>query len=188
MIPQTIRTEQEGSHPKMRLFLTSDPSPAIPIGLLARCIKLSNEPPAGAHAFLSVCRAYLLQIYRLISPVSLHHNNKRTNNRAEGQPEARVGQLPEAGQASKQGKTDNERTKRRVDQSTKHNSPPTAAGHRRGGLQDEEHPLRPLLLPCRHARAQDVRYACMRLSLPCLFFGGSCHSTSPVHAYIYMYI
>jgi len=35
----------------MRLFLTSDPSPAIPIGLLARCIKLSNEPPAGAHAF-----------------------------------------------------------------------------------------------------------------------------------------
>jgi hypothetical protein len=35
----------------MRLFLTSDPSPAIPIGLLARCIKLSNESPAGAFCF-----------------------------------------------------------------------------------------------------------------------------------------
>lgn len=50
----------------MRLFLTSDPSTAIPIGVLARCIKLSNEPPAGAlqtalqtharmHARLSPC-------------------------------------------------------------------------------------------------------------------------------------
>lgn len=43
---------QEGSHPKMRLFLTSDPSTAIPIGVLARCIKLSNEPPAGLKANL----------------------------------------------------------------------------------------------------------------------------------------
>lgn len=37
-----------GSHAKMRLFLTSDPSNAIPIGVLNRCIKLTNEPPAGA--------------------------------------------------------------------------------------------------------------------------------------------
>lgn len=36
-----------GSHAKMRLFLTSDPSNAIPIGVLNRCIKLTNEPPAG---------------------------------------------------------------------------------------------------------------------------------------------
>ena len=32
----------------MRLFLTSDPSTTIPIGILSRCIKLSNESPAGA--------------------------------------------------------------------------------------------------------------------------------------------
>jgi dynein heavy chain, axonemal len=38
---------QEGSHTRMRLFLTSDPSNAIPIGILNRCIKLTNEPPAG---------------------------------------------------------------------------------------------------------------------------------------------
>eukprot|EP01041_Mallomonas_annulata_P000386 gene386-700_t len=40
----------EGSHKKFRLFLTSDPSNSIPIGLLNRCIKLTNEPPAGLKA------------------------------------------------------------------------------------------------------------------------------------------
>ena len=40
----------EGSHENFRLFLTSDPSTTIPIGILARCIKLTNEPPAGLKA------------------------------------------------------------------------------------------------------------------------------------------
>lgn len=42
----------EGSHDKFRVFLTSDPSDAIPIGILNRCIKLTNEPPAGLKANL----------------------------------------------------------------------------------------------------------------------------------------
>lgn len=42
----------EGSHTKFRLFLTSDPSKNIPIGVLARCIKLTNEPPGGLKANL----------------------------------------------------------------------------------------------------------------------------------------
>ena len=42
----------EGSHTKFRLFLTSDPSKTIPIGILNRCIKLTNEPPAGLKANL----------------------------------------------------------------------------------------------------------------------------------------
>jgi len=42
----------EGSDPTFRLFLTSDPSKAIPIGLLERSIKLTNEPPAGLKANL----------------------------------------------------------------------------------------------------------------------------------------
>jgi len=42
----------EGSDPQFRLFLTSDPSNAIPIGLLERSIKLTNEPPAGLKANL----------------------------------------------------------------------------------------------------------------------------------------
>ena len=40
----------EGSHKKFRLFLSSDPASSIPIGLLNRCIKLTNEPPAGLKA------------------------------------------------------------------------------------------------------------------------------------------
>ncbi|CAE7532613.1 ODA4, partial [Symbiodinium microadriaticum] len=35
----------EGSHKKFRLFLSSDPANSIPIGLLNRCIKITNEPP-----------------------------------------------------------------------------------------------------------------------------------------------
>jgi len=42
----------EGSDPQFRLFLTSDPSNSIPIGLLERSIKLTNEPPAGLRANL----------------------------------------------------------------------------------------------------------------------------------------
>merc|ERR1712072_1231454 len=42
----------EGSHEKFRLFLTPDPSNGIPIGILNRCIKLTNEPPAGLKANL----------------------------------------------------------------------------------------------------------------------------------------
>lgn len=37
----------EGSSPGFRLFLSSDPSNDIPIGLLEKCIKLTNEPPQG---------------------------------------------------------------------------------------------------------------------------------------------
>ena len=40
----------EGSNPKFRLFLSSDAAPSIPIGLLNRCIKITNEPPAGLKA------------------------------------------------------------------------------------------------------------------------------------------
>jgi len=37
----------EGSNQNFRLFLTSDASNQIPIGLLEKSIKLTNEPPAG---------------------------------------------------------------------------------------------------------------------------------------------
>merc|ERR1711871_537589 len=40
----------EGSHKKFRLFLSSAPANSIPIGLLNRSIKLTNEPPAGLKA------------------------------------------------------------------------------------------------------------------------------------------
>jgi len=46
----------EGSNPGFRLFLTSDPAKSIPIGLLEKCIKLTNEPPEGLKANMK--RAY----------------------------------------------------------------------------------------------------------------------------------
>lgn len=42
----------EGSHPDFRLFLTAEPATGIPIGLLERSIKLTNEPPQGLKANL----------------------------------------------------------------------------------------------------------------------------------------
>jgi dynein heavy chain len=59
-MPQFLKTiedtlavyAQQGSNPSFRLFLTSDPSKDIPIGLLERCIKLTNEPPQGMKANL----------------------------------------------------------------------------------------------------------------------------------------
>jgi len=42
----------ENSHPNFRLFLSADPSPGIPIGLLERSVKLTNEPPQGLLANL----------------------------------------------------------------------------------------------------------------------------------------
>eukprot|EP00753_Platysulcus_tardus_P011840 PLAT3317.20.p2 GENE.PLAT3317.20~~PLAT3317.20.p2 ORF type:complete len:2180 (+),score=1477.97 PLAT3317.20:1402-7941(+) len=41
-----------GTHDKFRVFLSSDPSKDIPVGLLNRSIKLSNEPPSGLKANL----------------------------------------------------------------------------------------------------------------------------------------
>jgi len=37
----------EGSHPEFRVFLSAEPSNLLPIGLLERSIKLTNEPPQG---------------------------------------------------------------------------------------------------------------------------------------------
>jgi len=48
----------EGSDPSFRIFLTSDPSTGIPIGLLERSIKLTNEPPAGLKANLQRAFAF----------------------------------------------------------------------------------------------------------------------------------
>jgi dynein heavy chain len=39
-----------GSHVNFRLFLSAEPSDGVPIGLLDRSIKLTNEPPAGLKA------------------------------------------------------------------------------------------------------------------------------------------
>mmetsp|Transcript_24452 Transcript_24452/g.59362 ORF Transcript_24452/g.59362 Transcript_24452/m.59362 type:complete len:817 (+) Transcript_24452:1-2451(+) len=42
----------EGSHPAFRIYLSADPSKGIPIGILERAVKLTNEPPTGLNANL----------------------------------------------------------------------------------------------------------------------------------------
>jgi len=43
---------EEKTHEDFRVFLSADPSKGIPIGVLERSIKLTNEPPAGMKANL----------------------------------------------------------------------------------------------------------------------------------------
>lgn len=67
----------EGSHEKFRLYLSSDPSAAIPIGVLSRCIKLTNEPPAGLkanlkRAFANFSREYIEEVTRDSSQRTKH--------------------------------------------------------------------------------------------------------------------
>ena len=42
--------KEEGCHPNFRLFLSAEPNKCIPVGILEKCIKLTNEPPAGLKA------------------------------------------------------------------------------------------------------------------------------------------
>jgi dynein heavy chain len=53
----------EGSHEKFRVFLTSDPSNTVPIGILNRCIKLTSEPPAGLKANLKRAWGFFAKDY-----------------------------------------------------------------------------------------------------------------------------
>merc|ERR1711968_134715 len=58
---------QEGSDTKFRLFMSSDPAKNIPIGILARSIKLTNEPPTGLkanlkRAFCSFPKEYINEV------------------------------------------------------------------------------------------------------------------------------
>jgi dynein heavy chain len=49
---------QEGSNLNFRLFLSAEPNAGIPIGLLNRSIKLTNEPPQGMKANVKRAIAY----------------------------------------------------------------------------------------------------------------------------------
>ena len=42
----------EGAHPDFRLFLSAEPTDAMPIPVLQACVKLTNEPPDGMKANL----------------------------------------------------------------------------------------------------------------------------------------
>jgi len=49
-LEKRIESNSQDANPDFRLFLTSDPSPTIPVALLQRSIKLTQEPPPGVKA------------------------------------------------------------------------------------------------------------------------------------------
>jgi len=51
-LEKRIERNASEAHPDFRLFLTSDPSKTIPVALLQRSIKLTQEPPPGLKALL----------------------------------------------------------------------------------------------------------------------------------------
>lgn len=83
----------EGSHEKFRLYLSSDPSNAIPIGVLSRCIKLTNEPPAGLkanlkRAFANFNREYIEEVHEPLNVLSYTSKYIHTNWSQAGAPYA----------------------------------------------------------------------------------------------------
>lgn len=50
--------KEDGCHPNFRLFLSAEPNKDIPVGILERCIKLTNEPPAGLKANMKRAWSY----------------------------------------------------------------------------------------------------------------------------------
>ena len=56
-----IRAEGSGCLPDFRLFITTEPHPKFPIGLLHMSIKVTNEAPAGVRAGLKASYAWLNQ-------------------------------------------------------------------------------------------------------------------------------
>lgn len=42
--------KDDGVNPNFRIFFSAEPSNKIPVGILERCIKITNEPPAGIKA------------------------------------------------------------------------------------------------------------------------------------------
>lgn len=54
-------TKEDSAHPQFRLFLSAEPSKDIPVGILDRCIKLTNEPPTGLKANMKRAWKYFPQ-------------------------------------------------------------------------------------------------------------------------------
>merc|ERR1719454_881947 len=56
-LEKKLESLEEGAHPDFHVFLTAMPQPVVPVPILQKSIKLTNEPPAGLKANLK--RAYL---------------------------------------------------------------------------------------------------------------------------------
>ena len=70
-------------HSNFRLMLSSDPSDAIPVGLLSRSIKLTNEPPSGL-------KANLKRAFASFSAEEVEEMDTRTRGNCDGVAVCRV--------------------------------------------------------------------------------------------------
>ena len=59
---ETILARPEGLHEGFRLWITAEPHPAFPIGLLHIGLKLTNEAPVGVKAGLRASFQWLSQV------------------------------------------------------------------------------------------------------------------------------
>ena len=58
---EQLLLKSEGSHEAFRLWVTAEPHPAFPIGLLQMGIKITNEAPIGIRAGLRASYQWITQ-------------------------------------------------------------------------------------------------------------------------------
>ena len=68
---EDFAASEHGSHERFRLFLSSDPSTAVPIGILDCSIKCTNEAPSGI-------KANLKRAFRSFTPSDFEELDTRT--------------------------------------------------------------------------------------------------------------
>ena len=57
-----VLSKLEGCHEYFRLWITAEPHPAFPIGLLQMGIKITNEAPVGIKAGLRASFQWVTQV------------------------------------------------------------------------------------------------------------------------------
>ncbi len=61
---EQLLLKAEGTHEAFRLWVTAEPHPAFPIGLLQMGIKITNEAPVGIRAGLRASYQWISQVCR----------------------------------------------------------------------------------------------------------------------------
>ena len=69
---EAVLSKLEGCHESFRLWITAEPHPAFPIGLLQMGIKITNEAPVGIKAGLRASFQWVTQVRRWQRPAYLH--------------------------------------------------------------------------------------------------------------------
>ena len=63
---EQLLLKARGTHEAFRLWVTAEPHPAFPIGLLQMGIKITNEAPVGIRAGLRASYQWITQVRRAL--------------------------------------------------------------------------------------------------------------------------